>query len=175
MPERQLLLLRHAKAVTAEAGMDDFARPLAERGLKDAARVGRLLADHGLAPALALVSPARRTRETWGLVASQFETPPEARFIDALYDFGDGAALLEAIRHHGGTAERLMLVTHNPATAALASALSGSGETAPRRQMAEKYPTAGLAIISFGKGSWAATEPGSGRLEAFVRPVDLSG
>ena len=62
MPERQLILLRHAKAANAEAGMDDFARPLAERGLKDVAVVGRLLASHGLAPDLALVSPARRTR-----------------------------------------------------------------------------------------------------------------
>ena len=173
MPERQLLLLRHAKAATGEAGMDDFARPLAERGVKNAAVMGRLLASHGLVPDLALVSPARRTRETWGLVASQFEAPPEVRFIDELYDFGDGAALLQAIRAHGGRAARLMLVTHNPATAALASALSGSGEKALRRQMAEKYPTAGLAIISFSEGNWAETEVGSGKLEAFIRPRDL--
>lgn len=175
MPERQLLLLRHAKTATAEAGMDDFTRPLTERGVKDAAMVGRLLANHGLAPDLALVSPARRTRETWGLVASQFEEPPAAQFLDELYDFGDGDALLKAIREHGGTAERLMLVTHNPATAALASALSGSGEKTLRRQMAEKYPTAALAIIAFDKGSWAETEAGSGKLEAFVRPRDLEG
>ena len=175
MPERQLLLLRHAKAVTAESGMDDFTRPLAERGVKDAAMVGSLLARHGLAPDLALVSPARRTRETWGLVASQFEEPPEANFIDDLYDFGNGAGLLEAIRKHGGTAERLMLVTHNPATAALASALTGSGETALRRRLAEKYPTAGLAIIAFAHGNWAETKMGDGRLEAFVTPRDLGG
>jgi phosphohistidine phosphatase len=173
MPARQLLLLRHAKAVTAEAGLDDFVRPLAERGLKDAASIGRLLANHGLAPGLALVSPARRTRETWGLVASQFEEPPEAKFMEELYDFGDGETLLEAIRTQGGTAERLMLVTHNPATAALASALSGSGEPRLRRLMAEKYPTAGLAIISFDTGNWAETQAGSGTLDAFVRPRDL--
>lgn len=173
MPERQLLLLRHAKAVTAEAGMDDFARPLAARGLKDAARIGRLLASHGLMPDRALVSPARRTRETWGLVASQFEAPPEATFLEELYDFGNGEALLAAMQREGGTAERLMLVTHNPATAALASTLAGSGDPAQRRQMMEKYPTAGVAIISFDTGSWAATQAGSGKLEAFVRPRDL--
>ncbi len=174
MPERQLLLLRHAKAVMAEAGMDDFARPLAERGLKDAARIGRLLASHGLVPDRVLVSPARRTRETWGLVASQFETPPEVTFLDELYDFGSGEALLSAIHRHGAAAGRLMLVTHNPATAGLASMLASSGDPAQRRQMIEKYPTAGLAIISFDTGDWAATQAGSGRLEAFVRPRDLS-
>lgn len=172
MPERQLILLRHAKAVIGE-GVEDFARPLAERGVKASAVVGRLLATHGLAPDLALVSPARRTRETWGLVASQFEEPPQAEFIDQLYEFGDGSELLDVIRSHGGAAVRLMLVGHNPAIAAVANALSGSGEKALRRQIAEKYPTAGLAIISFGTGSWAETQPGSGTLEAFVRPRDM--
>ncbi len=41
--------------------------------------------------------------------------------------------------------------------------------------MMEKYPTAGLAVLSFHGGDWQATAEGTGRLEAFIRPRDLEG
>jgi phosphohistidine phosphatase len=171
--ERQLLLLRHAKAVIGGPGLADFERPLADRGRKAADRMGRYLAENHLVPDLVLCSPARRTRETWEIAARALPKA-ETRFLDALYDFGDGDALLAAIHGEGGKARRLMLVTHNPATQSLALLLSGSGNAALRRQMAEKYPTAGLAVLEFGAGSWPATAAGSGTLEAFIRPRDLT-
>ena len=172
MPHRQLLVLHHAKAVLGEPGMEDFDRPLAERGQKAAKVMGRYLADHVLLPDLVLCSPARRTRETWEIAARELPKI-ETRFIEQLYDFGDGEALLEVIRKHGARAKRLLLVTHNPATQGLALSLSGSGDKSLRRQMAEKYPTAGLAVISFSGAGWAATTEGTGRLDAFIRPRDL--
>lgn len=170
MPDRKLLLLRHAKAVLGGAGMSDIDRPLAERGQKAAKLMGRWIADHDLAPDLVLCSPARRTRETWEIAAHEL---PQTRtsFLDELYDFGDGSALLKAIRRHGGTARRLMLVTHNPATQNLALSLPSTAG----RQMAEKYPTAALAVISFSGEDWSATAEGGGVLEAFIRPRDLAG
>ena len=62
---RRLILFRHAKAEPRAAGEDDFDRPLAERGREDAALVGQALARQGFAPDAALISPARRTAETW--------------------------------------------------------------------------------------------------------------
>lgn len=174
MPDRQLLLLRHAKAVIGEAGIDDFDRPLAERGRKAAQAMGRYMAGHGLVPDLVLCSPARRTRETWEIAARELPGT-QTQFVEQLYDFGDGEALLDAIRQHGGKAKRLLLVTHNPATQALSLSLSGSGEKALRRQMAEKFPTAGLAVISLSGSGWAATADGTGRLDAFIRPRDIMG
>ena len=138
MPHRQLLLLRHAKAVLGGPGMTDIDRPLAERGQKAAARMGRWLAEHDLAPDLVICSPARRTRETWEIAAQELPRT-ESRFLDELYDFGDGSALLKALRKHGGKARRLLLVTHNPATQALALSLPATGEKALLRQMTEKY------------------------------------
>ena len=78
---RQLMLLRHAKAELGGPGMTDFERPLAGRGRKAAARMGRYLAENGLAPDLVLCSPARRTRETWE-IASAALPPAETRFQD---------------------------------------------------------------------------------------------
>ena len=45
--------------------MRDRDRPLTARGRVDAQRVGDYVAHHSLIPDLAIVSPARRTRETW--------------------------------------------------------------------------------------------------------------
>ncbi|TIL97623.1 MAG: histidine phosphatase family protein, partial [Mesorhizobium sp.] len=55
---KQLLLLRHAKSNWDDPGLDDFDRPLAERGVKAARSIGRELAARGWLPDLALVSPA---------------------------------------------------------------------------------------------------------------------
>ncbi|MCV0397761.1 MAG: histidine phosphatase family protein [Rhizobiaceae bacterium] len=76
---RRLFLLRHAKASRDEPGLDDFDRPLTERGLDDAARIGQVMADRGWWPRRALVSPAVRTRQTWGLAARELpkRTPPD--------------------------------------------------------------------------------------------------
>jgi len=173
MPDRQLLLLRHAKAEIGTSGMRDIERPLAARGRSAAERMGRYLAKHDLPPDLVLCSPARRTRETWEIARPALPAV-ETRVLESLYDFGDGAALLETAQREGGTARRILLVTHNPATQQLALQLSGSGDMDLRRQMAEKYPTAGLAVITLPGAEWATTTPGSGRLEAFIRPRDLA-
>ena len=113
MSNRQLLLLRHAKAVLGEPGMEDFDRPLAERGEKAAKAMGRYMAEHGLVPDRVLCSPARRTRSTWEIAARELPKT-DVRMMQGLYDFGDGEALLEAVRKHGGNARRLLLVATIP-------------------------------------------------------------
>ena len=39
--------------------------------------------------------------------------------------------------------------------------------------MEAKFPTAALAVIGFDVDHWREIAPGTGRLEAFVRPKDL--
>ncbi len=169
---RQLLLLRHAKAVIGGHDMEDAARPLAERGERAAQAMGRWLADHDLAPDLVLCSPACRTRQTWEIASRQLPVA-ETRFLDELYDFGDGAALLRALRAQGGAARRVLLVTHNPATQGLALSLPGQGERALLQQIAAKYPTAALTVMTLPGPDWSATADGAARLEAFIRPRDI--
>jgi phosphohistidine phosphatase len=69
--------------------------------------------------------------------------------------------------------ERLMLIGHNPGLGSLATSLCGTGSRKDLASMSTKFPTAGLAVISFDVEHWADITPGSGRLEAFVRPKDL--
>jgi len=64
---------RHAKAAANSDTGEDFDRPLAARGREDAV-VGKALAAAGADPQLVLVSSAKRTRETWALVAPRFSS-----------------------------------------------------------------------------------------------------
>ncbi|MEY4322398.1 MAG: hypothetical protein RL410_179, partial [Actinomycetota bacterium] len=62
-----LVLLRHAKSEWP-ADTADLERPLNSRGQRDCVAVAAAIEAHGLLMDLVLVSPARRTQETFGLV-----------------------------------------------------------------------------------------------------------
>jgi len=167
------MLLRHAKSSWAETGQADRDRPLNERGKRSAAAVGRYMASHGLVPQLVLCSPARRARETWTLAAGELKESPAVLVAPEIYDFGDGKALMECLRHKAGAAQSVLLVGHNPSIAGLAKTLIGTGSDKLRERLEEKYPTAALAVISFDLANWGSLAAGSGTLLRFVRPRDI--
>src|SRR3546814_19376386 len=83
MPE--LLLLRHAKSDWKDKTLGDFDRPLAARGRRAAALMGRLLAEEDLAPDLVLCSTARRAVETVELLLTALASAPETNYLKTLY------------------------------------------------------------------------------------------
>jgi len=168
-----LMLLRHAKSSLADTGQEDSDRPLNDRGRRAATAVGRYMASHGLVPQLVLCSPARRARETWGLVAGELKTLPEILIAAEIYDFGDGKALMDCLRRKAGAAQTVLLVGHNPSIGRLAQILAGKGSNTLREQLRKKYPTAALAVISFDLDNWGSLTAGAGTLLRFVIPKDL--
>jgi phosphohistidine phosphatase len=170
----RLMLLRHAKSSRDDPTVIDIDRPLAARGWRDAKAMGCHVARHDLIPARVLCSPAQRARQTWDQVSSASKMQIEPDIEPAIYDFGDGAALLDVVRVKGGIANPLMLVGHNPSMEGLAQMLIGSGDSTLRVRLEEKYPTCALAIISFEAEAWKDINDGQGRLYNFVRPKDLA-
>lgn len=167
----RLMLLRHAKSDWPD-GVADIDRPLARRGREAAPRMGAYMADEGLHPDLVLVSPARRARETWDLVApalGEVETRSEPRIYEA-----PAERLLQVVRE-AGRARGLMLVGHNPGFEDLARRLVGHGDRYAYARLAQKYPTAGLAVIDFPAQTWAEAAERGGRLDRFVTPAGLGG
>lgn len=61
------------------------------------------------------------------------------------------------------------LVGHNPGCEELATSLAGSGSMKARTTMARKYPTCGVAVLSFPE-PWAQVTPGSAELIDFHIP-----
>ncbi len=171
---RHLLLLRHAKTEPGGPGLSDRERSLTERGRRDAALMGTALVGEGMVPDLILCSPARRTQETLAALLASFATAPQTVTVDALYGSGAGD-YVGTIAAFGGTAKRLLVIGHNPTIHATALALAGSGKKAVLARLAEKFPTAALAVIAFRGNAWADTVAGSGELLFVRRPRDLGG
>jgi phosphohistidine phosphatase len=142
---RTLILMRHAKAVKGSEAPSDEARGLAARGERDAAEAGAVLARFGLAPSLALVSTARRTRETAALALAALR--PQVRYEEALYHAAP-EAIWEAFA--ATDAESVIVVGHNPGIAELTSFLiaQASDRSALGREFAGNFPTCGFAAFS---------------------------
>lgn len=173
---KRLFLLRHAKAVPAEAGGDDHARVLSPRGEADAARMGHAMAEKGYAPERVWCSPAARTRQTWTLVAEALAARPRVMFRDEIYLATQGA-LLTLVQKAPAGVQTLLLVGHNPGFETLALTLSrddgGKAERARRQALREKFPTTALAVLDLEIAQWADAAPGAGMLADLLTPKTL--
>lgn len=161
---RQIVLLRHAKAVPGGDDTDDFDRGLADSGRHDALLVARALAEAGAAPGIVLVSDARRTRETWEVAQPSFPGA-EVRFLRALYLGAAETLMAEAER---AAAANVMLVAHNPGIHELASRMAHRPTEMDMRLRA-KFPTAASAIFS------RKSNDAAWKLTAYTTPKDLRG
>ena len=164
---RRLMLLRHAKSDWPE-GVADKDRPLAKRGRYQCGQMGRYMDDKGYVPSLAVVSPARRTRETWELVRSHLPGGIGKSCDPRLYE-ASAKAMLEVIRETDAAVRTLLLVGHNPGMQELALKLNGAGQPGLEKVEA-KYPTAAIAVIDFEGEDWGEVSEGRGRLQRFVTP-----
>ncbi len=158
MSDRTLILLRHAKSDWSGAE-PDLARPLANRGRRQAPDAGRWLAAHLERIDLAVVSPAVRARSTWDLVSAELEVAPRFRIDDRLYGASD-RELLTVTRDLPDDLHTVVLVGHNPGLEDLAGLLAAA--LAP-------MPTSALAVLAV-SGSWSTASPGSAVLVASGRP-----
>lgn len=164
---KQLLLLRHAKSSWDDPDLDDFDRPLAERGLKAARLIGRELAARDWLPDQVLVSPALRTRDTWRLVAAELPVHPRVAFAEALYDAA-AADILSQLRKADPSSGCLLVLGHNPGLEELAKRLAGSGsEAKARKRLEKKFPTAALARFVL-EDDWSGLS--AARLTHSLRP-----
>jgi phosphohistidine phosphatase len=172
---RRLMLLRHAKTEHDAPNGRDRDRRLDERGRTDAAEIGGWIGRHPPFPDLVLVSAAIRTQQTWEIAweAMKNASPqPRVELLPELYG-ADPSQLLQAIHTSSSDPKVLMVVGHNPGMHELALALTGSGEAAARKALADNLPTSGLAVFDFAGDDWADVAFRRGRLVLFVTPKQL--
>jgi phosphohistidine phosphatase len=167
---KRLILFRHAKSSWGH-DVEDHDRPLSARGIKAAPVMGAWLAANGLVPDLALVSMARRAQLTWALAEPGLGKPVKKQDSDVIYEAAadDILAVVKSVNKAVGT---LIVVGHNPGFEQLATLLMQDDGGAAGARLREKFPTAAVAVLSFG-GNWADIGPHSCKLEHFVTPKML--
>jgi len=170
---KTVTLFRHAKSGDKDnPRIDDFDRPLNERGVKAAPKMGEALRDRGVRPDLILSSPSVRTRQTLTLAAaSAWDTPPEIRFEPKMYEANE-RTLLKLLRESPEEANHVMLVGHNPWLQDLAVDLAEPGSE-ERHTLKEKLPTAAVVSYEFDADRWDDLTPGTGHIRLFISPNTL--
>ncbi|WP_099042435.1 SixA phosphatase family protein [Mycobacterium neglectum] len=166
---RTLLLLRHAKS-DYPPGVADHDRPLASRGIREAALAGDWLRVHSPPVDAVLCSTATRTRET--LERSRIDAPTE--FVDRLYDATPGAVIDEingvsSLFDHD--VDTLLVIGHEPTMSAVSLGLAtadGSNSAAAER-IATKFPTSSVAVLRTG-ADWSQLTLNSATLVTFHVP-----
>lgn len=155
----ELILLRHAEAVSTEKTHDDQDRPLSPRGEQEAQAAGLWLAARSTSIDRVLCSPTRRTDETARLTLAALPGAPVPQMAKEIYDASPGELLALLDQH--ADAGTILLVGHNPGVERLV-ALLVEGRSDHFRGM----PPGGLAILHLN----GALEPGNARLDAFWSP-----
>jgi phosphohistidine phosphatase len=168
---KRLILMRHAKTENWTEGVDDHARALTPSGHEAAAAMAVTLRTEGWTPERAVVSTARRTRETWKHLSSAFEGA-EVKIEDELYLAGE-RGIMDFISDNDG-AKTLMIVGHNPGLHDLAVRLvreAGSTDHQAAMRVAAKMPTGAAALFEAAEDG--AFLPTQFRLQNFIRPKDV--
>lgn len=171
MASRRILLLRHAKSSWDEPG-SDIDRPLAPRGRRAAAVMGVYIRDENIVPDLVLCSGARRARETWEIVAHQLKRVPAVEHEAALY-MATPDQLLRRLKKVPDAVGSVLIVGHEGGVDALARRLAGGGAAPLRRRLAEKFPTAALAVLAVDLASWSELADKAATITRLAAPKDL--
>lgn len=145
----RLILLRHGKAERDSKSGEDFDRKLTDRGVREATAMAANLADLGLIPDIVLVSPAKRTRETWA--AAQAAFPNSAARVEQLLYLAEERVVRELAEAAGQSSRTVMVVGHNPGLQELTIRLLSEGASpAPLIARAHAaFPTAAAAVFLF--------------------------
>jgi phosphohistidine phosphatase len=159
MAGHTLVVLRHAKSAYP-SGVDDLARPLADRGRRDAPAAGRWLRAHVPDIDLTVCSPATRTQQTWDLVAVELAVEPDFRIDDRIYYAASVADLLAVVAELPESARTVLLVGHDPGVSDVVHVLTGKDF---------EFKTSSVAVMR-GPDSWAAFAAGPATLALSETP-----
>lgn len=161
---RTLLLLRHAKSAYPP-GVVDHERPLAARGIREAALAGDWIRANAPSVDAVLCSTATRTRQT--LARTGIEAP--AVFDDRLYDATAGTVI--DVINGAADVDTLLVIGHEPTMSQLAVGLADphTSDKTAAEQISTKYPTSAVAVLRTEK-PWEALTLRGATLVAFHVP-----
>ena len=143
---KTLFLVRHAKSSRDEPGLSDQERPLNDRGMRDAPKMGARLAKHDVKLDLILSSPAVRARATAEIIAAKLRYKVKDIVLDERLYAATPDNVLDVISELGDKPKCVMVFGHNPELSELASRLARKDTD---------MPTCAVAEFAFDIKSWS--------------------
>ncbi len=161
---RHLYLVRHAKSDWSGEYTADIDRPLAARGRRAAATVGRFLASVRQRPDLVVSSPAVRALSTVEIAAEVGKWDCPIEVAECLYG-GSPDHLLAVVRETENAVQRLLLAGHEPIWSESVGRLIGNGRV--------RMVTAAVARIDLPIEQWSEARFDVGTLAWLCPPKPL--
>lgn len=169
---KRLAILRHAKSSWDDPKLDDFNRPLNDRGWKDARRMGRELKHRNMRFDLVLASTAARVRETIDGVQEKYDFDAEVRFEPRIYS-ANTETLLSLVQGFSEDVKAPLLVGHNPGLEQLIELLGSDDPKGLRAGPAKKFPTCAFAALELDVERWTGVGPRCGKIVELILPKEL--
>lgn len=151
---RTLYITRHAKSSWSQPGLDDFHRPLNERGLRDAPFMAKVFASRNEPIDLLVSSTAVRALSTARVFARELGIPSDRILEDRSIYLAELPALIKRVNQLPDSAERVMLVGHNPGLSELVDHF-GDGDLG-------ELPTCAVVRLDLLIDTWAEATMGLG-------------
>lgn len=165
---RTLYICRHAKSSWAIAGQEDHARPLNERGLRDAPAMAARFKERGEPLDIIVTSDAARALATAKEFAKELRLGADRFQVEPGLYHATAHVIKSACERFPDTASRIMIFGHNPGLSDLVRMLSD--------EEIGELPTCGLVRIDFTIDEWSGIARGTGTLVWFDYPKrSLSG
>ncbi|MBK8953682.1 MAG: histidine phosphatase family protein [Chitinophagaceae bacterium] len=140
---KMLILVRHAKSDWGNAGLNDFDRPLNERGKRDAPKMTQRLVDKSISVDAIVCSPAKRAATTATFFAEAFNTKPE--YVQELY-LAAPETFYKIIASLKDSWNSVMVVSHNNGLTDFANMLTNA--------RIDNIPTCGVFAVKADCNSW---------------------
>ncbi|MGB5028161.1 MAG: histidine phosphatase family protein [Chitinophagaceae bacterium] len=143
---KTLLLIRHAKSDWANTALDDFDRPLNERGKKDAPEMADRLKDKKIMIDAFITSPAKRAAKTAKVFAEKYAIKKEGLIIKEELYLPAPDVFYSVIEKTDDTLTNIAVFSHNNGITDFANMLT---ET-----RIDNFPTCGVFAIKIESDSW---------------------
>ena len=164
---KTLTIVRHAKS-SWETSADDHDRPLNDRGMIAAPRVGSAIAEKGKIPDIIISSTALRAATTAKLIAKEIGIKDSLiQYDEQLYlaSIRDYEEVISRLNEEDGI-EHVMVVSHNPGSHELCHYLTGDDSI-------DRFITCAVARIDLDIEFWGQIGSKTGKLIEFFTPHDI--
>lgn len=148
--------MRHGKSSWDNAYLDDYDRPLNERGKKNSSEMGHFLFQESGKPELILASAAKRTMETAVFAAIGLSYPQDKIEFDKELYLADTGDILKSISQISGNINTCVLVGHNPGLTDLVNYFG---------LKLDNLPTASVVCLKFDTSTWKEISPKNARFQ----------
>jgi len=143
---KTLILIRHAKSSWDDPGLNDFERPLNDRGKKDAPIMAERLYERGIKIDAFITSPARRARKTAEQFAKYYKKEKTDLLLKTELYLAGEENFSNVISKLDDDFDCITVFSHNPGITDFANSLADA--------RVDNIPTCGIFAVSIETKKW---------------------